>query len=61
MKKLLVMLLALLLALSMIPAATAEVAQEITYALANEPDGIDPSITKTALLLPSLSTFSKVW
>lgn len=54
MKKMLVMLLALLMALSMVPVATAEAAQEITYALANEPDGIDPSITNNSFASPIL-------
>lgn len=48
MRKLLTMLLVLMMALSMVQAAGAETAQEIVYALANEPDGIDPSVTNNS-------------
>ncbi|MDI9505559.1 MAG: peptide ABC transporter substrate-binding protein [Candidatus Excrementavichristensenella sp.] len=48
MRKLLTMLLVLMMALSMVQAAGAEAAQEIVYALANEPDGIDPSVTNNS-------------
>ena len=55
MKKMLCMLLAMMMALSMISVASAEPAQEIVYALANEPDGIDPSITNNSFASPILA------
>lgn len=54
MKKMLCMLLAMLMAMSMFAVATAEPAQEIVYALANQPDGIDPSITNNSFASPIL-------
>lgn len=55
MKKLLSMLLAAAMILSLTAMAAAEPVQEITYALANEPDGIDPSITNNSFASPILA------
>ena len=55
MKKLLCLLLCLLMAMTAFSAATAEPAQEITYALANEPDGIDPGVTNNSFASPILN------
>ena len=57
MRKLLPILLALLMAASMLPlsGAAAEAAQEITFALQNEPDGIDPSVTNNSFASPFLA------
>lgn len=54
MKKMLSLLLAMLMVLSMCAFASAEPAQEIIYALANEPDGIDPGITNNSFASPIL-------
>lgn len=54
MRKLLSLMLVLMMALSMMPIASAEPTQEIIYALANEPDGIDPSITNNSFASPIL-------
>lgn len=49
MKKLLCLVLALCMALSMtVISATAESAQELVYSLYSEPDGIDPSVTNNS-------------
>ena len=57
MRKQLVLLLALLLLVTAIPftGAVAEPVQEITYALQNEPDGIDPSVTNNSFASPFLA------
>ncbi len=56
MKKLLCMILAvaMLLSLAVVP-ASAEATQEIIFALANEPDGIDPSVTNNSFASPILA------
>ena len=54
MRKMLSLLLALMMLLSMTTIASAEATQEIVYALANEPDGIDPSITNNSFASPIL-------
>ena len=53
MKKFLLLMLCLMMAVSALPAAAA--VQEITYALANEPDGIDPGITNNSFASPILN------
>lgn len=57
MRKLLPMLLALLLVTALLPlsGAVAETSQEITFALQNEPDGIDPSVTNNSFASPFLA------
>ena len=61
MRKLLPILLALLMVASMLPlsGAAAEAAQEITFALQNEPDGIDPSVTNNSFASPFLANCLK--
>ncbi|MBQ2976244.1 MAG: peptide ABC transporter substrate-binding protein [Clostridia bacterium] len=54
MRKMLSLLLALMMLLSMTTIASAEATQEIVYALANEPDGIDPSVTNNSFASPIL-------
>ncbi len=53
MKKFLLLMLCLMMAAAVLPAAAA--VQEITYALANEPDGIDPGITNNSFASPILN------
>ena len=53
MKKFLLLMLCLMMAVSALPATAA--VQEITYALANEPDGIDPGITNNSFASPILN------
>ena len=53
MKKFLLLMLCLMLAIAVLPTAAA--VQEITYALANEPDGIDPGITNNSFASPILN------
>ena len=55
MKKLLCLLLCLLMAMTAFSAVSAEPAQEIIYALANEPDGIDPGVTNNSFASPILN------
>ena len=57
MRKLLPMLLALLLVTALLPltGAVAATSQEITFALQNEPDGIDPSVTNNSFASPFLA------
>ena len=57
MKKVLCLMLSVMLALLAVPAvAGAEAAtQEIVYALANEPDGIDPGVTNNSFASPILN------
>ena len=57
MRKLLALMLAALLVLMALPltGAMAEPVQEITFALNNEPDGIDPSITNNSFASPILA------
>ena len=54
MKKFLLLMLCLMMALSAFPAA-ADPVQEITYALSNEPDGIDPGVTNNSFASPILN------
>ena len=54
MKKFLLLMLCLMLAVSAFP-AFADPAQEIIYALANEPDGIDPGVTNNSFASPILN------
>lgn len=54
MKKFLLFLLCLMLSVSVI-SVSAEPVQEIIYALANEPDGIDPGITNNSFASPILN------
>ncbi len=57
MRKRLAILLAVLVSLSaaVLPAAMAEPAQEIVFALHNEPDGIDPGVTNNSFASPFLA------
>jgi oligopeptide transport system substrate-binding protein len=57
MRKTLAFLLALLLVVAAMPlsGALAEPVQEITFALQNEPDGIDPSVTNNSFASPFLA------
>lgn len=57
MRKQLALLLALLLVVAALPltGAVAAPAQEITFALHNEPDGIDPSVTNNSFASPFLA------
>ncbi|MDO4547553.1 MAG: peptide ABC transporter substrate-binding protein [Clostridia bacterium] len=55
MKKLMAFILALMLAATLAPAAMAEPVQEITFALQNEPDGIDPCVTNNSFASPFLN------
>ena len=57
MRKLLALMLAALLVLMALPltGAMAEPVQEITFALNNEPDGIDPSVTNNSFASPILA------
>lgn len=54
MKKFISLILALMMTLSMVAIAGAEPAQEIVFALANEPDGIDPNVTSNSFASPFL-------
>ena len=53
MKKFLLLMLCLIMAAAVLPTSAA--VQEITYALANEPDGIDPGITNNSFASPILN------
>lgn len=55
MKKFLCLMLCVMLGLTAFSAALAEPVQEITYALANEPDGIDPGVTNNSFASPILN------
>ena len=57
MRKLLALMMATLLVLTALPltGAMAEPVQEITFALNNEPDGIDPSVTNNSFASPILA------
>lgn len=54
MKKFLLLMLCLMLAVTAFPVA-ADPVQEITYALSNEPDGIDPGVTNNSFASPILN------
>ena len=54
MKKFVSLILALMMTLSMVAIAGAEPVQEIVFALANEPDGIDPNVTSNSFASPFL-------
>ena len=54
MKKFLLFVLCLMLVVSAFP-VSADPVQEITYALANEPDGIDPGVTNNSFASPILN------
>lgn len=54
MKKFLSLLLCAALCLSVFSLSAAEPVQEITYALSNEPDGIDPGVTNNSFASPIL-------
>ena len=56
MKKILCLMLCVLLAVAGLMTANAEApVQELTYALANEPDGIDPGVTNNSFASPILN------
>ena len=56
MKKILCLMLCVLLAVAGLVTANAEApVQELTYALANEPDGIDPGVTNNSFASPILN------
>ncbi len=55
MRKLLALLLTALMLLAAIPVATAAPAQQMTFALGNEPDGLDPSVTNNSFASPFLN------
>ena len=54
MKKFLCLMLCLMM-LAVVSAVSADPVQEITYALANEPDGIDPGVTNNSFASPILN------